>query len=410
MKENNIQYRVMKAFYKISMTAILIIICQAFSTKYIYASETQTSEIDSNANANKNDSDIKMLDIEISEYESEMYVGKSQNITATILPSDYVGDTIKYTSSDNNIIKVSSTGDVKALAKGEAVVTVSAGSIKKELSISVRVSTEGITLNSTFVVLKIGETYKLTSEVLPETANQNVTYTAVNSNVATVNVQGEIKAKSIGNTTVLVTNSECTTSVTVVVNNEYNTDKNDGLGNDEKTTDDNSVSDNNKIYNSTIFANEVNIVDEQWLLQLYHTKNTLRIHGDGYSLVVNGNDIINHKNVLKTNINLRKEGNKTTFTINEGNFLCGNISLELNLQDNSGKYVYLYNESKERYELLELDPTKIMIISTAGKYMVTSSKISIGTDWIIYILIIGAISIIGGTVAYIVAKKKHWFW
>jgi hypothetical protein len=339
-------------------------------------------------------------DIEIGEYEKKMYVDKTQTITATILPSDASTQTLYYRSSDEKIAKVSSTGEVKGISQGSAKIYVTAGKVTKVLDIAVCVATSEIKINSTFVVLKPNETYKLTSQVQPKEAFQEVTYSVVDTNVAEISVSGEIKAKNTGNTTILVTNKEYTTSVTVIVNTRYTTIDKNSRSLDSESTE--------KNFSYNIFAKEIDIVDWERLYDLYENKKDLLVQGEGYEITIKGNDIVNYKNELKTNIILRKDGKATLFSINDGDFLCGSMTLEL--YEESGKYVYLYNKSKEKYELLDINGNEKMIITTPGDYMVTPSKKSIGTDWVIYILITGVIVIIVGTIAYIVVKKKHWFW
>lgn len=59
------------------------------------------------------------------------------------------------------------------------------------------------------VTLKIGETYTLLPNILPENAtNKNVTYKSSKKSVATVNSKGVITAKSIGETTITVISKE----------------------------------------------------------------------------------------------------------------------------------------------------------------------------------------------------------
>ena len=58
---------------------------------------------------------IPVEDIELSEFNEEMYVKDTQNLTATIIPSDATEQTVKYTSSDSSVATVSSTGKLTAV-------------------------------------------------------------------------------------------------------------------------------------------------------------------------------------------------------------------------------------------------------------------------------------------------------
>lgn len=76
---------------------------------------------------------ILVTDIEISDHEEEVEVGKTINLTATALPANATESTITFRSSDINIATVTSGGEVKGISKGYVTIYVSAGSIIKEL-------------------------------------------------------------------------------------------------------------------------------------------------------------------------------------------------------------------------------------------------------------------------------------
>ena len=75
---------------------------------------------------------IPVTDIEISDHEEEVEVGKTINLTATALPANATESTITFRSSDINIATVTSAGEVKGISKGYVTIYVSAGSIIKE--------------------------------------------------------------------------------------------------------------------------------------------------------------------------------------------------------------------------------------------------------------------------------------
>ncbi len=262
------------------------------------------------------------------------------------------------------------------------------------------VQTTSIKTDSTYVVLKVGESHKLKVKAVPEDANQSITYRAVDNAVVNVSSTGNITGRNIGTTTVLVSNGDYQTAVAVIVN----------VGSDSKeSNDEHSKSDNSEAqYNYEVHANDTKAVTSELLSNLYYEKQALSIKGDGYKIVVDGKDIVNYDNELLTDIELKKEGNNTTFVINDNKPLCGEVTISFS--EEHGKYVYLYNQAKEKYELLGIDGTEELVFSSPGKYMITDRKITVGTDWIVYVLITLAVIIVGGSVAYIVVKKRYWFW
>lgn len=161
-------------------------------------------------------------------------------------------------------------------------------------------------------------------------------------------------------------------------------------------------------YDWEISSDNVTIISTQRLKKLYENHESLGIMGDGYTIILRGEDIVNCQNRLYTDIRLQQEDIGTTFEVNQGNPLCGNITIELS--DNVGKYVYLYNNVSERYEQLNVEDTQCLSITSAGKYLITNHRLQQDYGWIAYMLIVSAIIIAGGGIAYIVVKKRYWFW
>ncbi len=343
---------------------------------------------------------VQVADIEISEYEKKMDVGTSQTITATVLPIDAQDSVIQYKSSNPNVATVNSSGEVKAVAKGNVTIYVSAGSVTKELPIEVKVGTVGIKVDKVCVVLKVGESYKLTTMAIPDEANQIISYKVDDKNVAEVSSAGNITGLNVGTTSVIVSNGDYQTAVTVIVN----MDSHNQSDNDENIKTDKF----DTKYDYEVSVDDTKLITSDWLYDIYNNKQTLSIKGNGYKISVDGKNIVNYENELYTDIGLKKDTNGTTFVINDCKPLCGNITVSFD--EDYGKYVYIYNQERKKYELLDIDGTKEMVLSSSGSYMITDKKIAIGTGWVAYALIAVAVIITGGGIAYIVVKKRYWFW
>lgn len=348
----------------------------------------------------KTSENVEIKDIEIGEFDNKIYVNKTQTISASIIPNNTSETSISYSSSNIDIAKVSSGGEVRGISKGEAIIYVKAGAVTKELPITVSVETVGIKTNSTYIVLKPNQTFELTASAQPQQANQNITYSIVDDNVAQVSASGVVTAKNTGSTTILAANGDFTTSLTVIVNENYKT-TNESVMDPLKE----SVK---KPYEYNLSAKENPIINEAQLNDLYLNSRELTINGEGYTIKINGKNILNYSNEFLTDINLKSKDNKSTFVINNRKSLCGEIFLSF--QEKKGRYVYLYNDSKKKYELLDMNGNQELQITSAGKYMITNKKISFTYDFLVYILIAGIVVIIGGTAVYIVVKKKYWFW
>ena len=105
---------------------------------------------------------------------------------------------------------------------------------------------------------------------------------------------------------------------------------------------------------------------------------------------------------------MKKEDEGMSFHLNQGEFLCGDIRLYLAEPD--GKYLYLYNVSKEKYELIQTDNLEELKLTTPGEYRITTQKLSYNSVMVVYFIVIGAVVLLTGVGMYIVMKKKYWFW
>ena len=93
---------------------------------------------------------IKASSIEINENIGSMKVGESKKLTVTITPNNTEDTSIKWQSSDEDIITVSSTGRIVALKSGRVTITVTTSNGKTD-SISIDVE-EKIENKNTIVV------------------------------------------------------------------------------------------------------------------------------------------------------------------------------------------------------------------------------------------------------------------
>ena len=85
------------------------------------------------------------------------------------------------------------------------------------------------------------------------------------------------------------------------------------------------------------------------------------------------------------------------------------ITIDISNKITDEKYLYLYNEEKEKYQQIQSKDVSLLCVDTAGKYLVTNKKLSEIHINMLLILVGCAAVIIGGSV-YIGVKKKYWFW
>lgn len=343
---------------------------------------------------------ITVTDIEIAEHETEVEVGKSISISGTVLPSDATDSMIMYKSSDTSIATVSSTGEVKGISKGNVDIILTAGGVTKTVPITVKVSTAEITLNKDFLVLKVGETYQLSAKVLPEEANNEIIYSSTDNSIASVTSEGFVTAKGKGSAAIIVSNGDSMISASVIVNEVVKYEDN------QETTEKEAIED--RVYAEQILASKQSIVDSEMLEHLYETKQVLMIQGDGYMIEIDGKDIVNYNNEFYTDIDLVRKKDMIRFVLNGGKELCGAITLYL--EKPIGKYLYLYNNSKEKFEKINITNVKEIKLTSSGEYQLRTTCLKMNTINLLCIALFGVVILLIGIAIYIFIKKKYWFW
>ena len=142
---------------------------------------------------------------------STLYVGEETTLTASYQPNNITYKTVNWYTSDSAIATVTSAGKVKGKAAGPVVITAKLKSADgyleatHNMTISVP-SASSVSLNKTSVTLGFNKTVQLTATVNPIAANQAVTWSSNNNNVATVSNDGLVTSKAVvGNATITAT-------------------------------------------------------------------------------------------------------------------------------------------------------------------------------------------------------------
>lgn len=105
------------------------------------------------------------------------------------------------------VIRVNSTGSVELLRKGTAALMVTSDSLQSTdvCMFNIRIAAAEIVLSKDDVTLTKRDHMELNAQLLPEGAEDDLTWTSTNDNVATVSAAGEITAVSKGTATINVT-------------------------------------------------------------------------------------------------------------------------------------------------------------------------------------------------------------
>ena len=171
---------------------------------------------------------IPVTSIYLSESSISLIKGESKKLIATISPSNTT-ETVAWTSSNTKIATVDQSGNVTAIAGGDATITATAGDKSAKCSVSVTVPVSGISLNMESAAMSINETIELIATVTPSDAtDKTVTWLSSDTRIATVN-NGVVTAKAAGSATITVTSNdgEKKAKCSVSVNSAYSTDGNE---------------------------------------------------------------------------------------------------------------------------------------------------------------------------------------
>lgn len=153
------------------------------------------------------------VSIQLSESSVSMTVGDSRSLSATKTPNDA---TVSWSSSDDSVVSVSSSGKVTAVGSGTATVTAKATKGNKSVSASCRIAVEdanvSISLSETSLSMATDDTKSLSAYTTPGDAS--VTWSSSDSSIVTVSSSGMVSAVGAGAATITATAQKGSKSAT----------------------------------------------------------------------------------------------------------------------------------------------------------------------------------------------------
>lgn len=153
----------------------------------------------------------------------ELVEGETASLKATVSPDDADEKTVTWTSSNENVVTVSSGGVATAVAEGSATITASAGGKSAMCQVQVQkkvVAVTSVTMNKTSLSLTKGQTETLTATVLPEDATEKVvTWSSSDGTIASVDQAGKVTAVKSGKATITAMAGEKSATCEVSITN-----------------------------------------------------------------------------------------------------------------------------------------------------------------------------------------------
>lgn len=162
---------------------------------------------------------IAVTGVTLTPDKATLNVGETQELTAVVAPSNATNKTVTWASSDPAVATVKD-GVVTAVGKGTATITVTTedGNHTAACTITVKLPVSKVTLNETSTALVVGSTKQLIATVEPANADDStVTWKSGDTNVATVDQNGNVTAVGVGSTTITATAGGKSATCTVIV-------------------------------------------------------------------------------------------------------------------------------------------------------------------------------------------------
>ncbi|MFA6377677.1 MAG: Ig-like domain-containing protein, partial [Acholeplasmataceae bacterium] len=168
---------------------------------------------------------ISVTGVTLNKSTSSLYVGDTEQLTATVAPTNATDKSVSWSTLNNLVATVDSFGLVTAIGAGEATirVTTTDGSFTADCVFTVsNVLVTGVTLDKTEVELFIEQTNQLTATIAPTNAtDKSVTWSSSDETKVTVSTAGLLTAvaptSSPVTVTVTTTDGGFTDSVLVTV-------------------------------------------------------------------------------------------------------------------------------------------------------------------------------------------------
>lgn len=172
------------------------------------------------------DTPVAVTGVSLNKTSVSLTVGGTDTLIPTIAPTDATNKKVSWSTSAPGIVSVDGSGNIKALAAGNATITVTTDDGKQTATCAVTVTAStvavtGVTLDKSSATVNVGATLQLTANIQPSNAtNKAVTWTSSNNNIATVDANGKVTGKAVGSATIQVTTTDgkktasCTVTVT----------------------------------------------------------------------------------------------------------------------------------------------------------------------------------------------------
>ena len=368
------------------------------------------------------DESMIVTEMDITLASNTIAVGDTTSLSLAVLPTSAANYAdVSLTSSNEKVATVNSFGKVTGVGVGTATITATSGSVSCSATIKVVNASSGTTtaqslsLNTNYVVLKPGSSKTITGKVTPSSASQALTFKSGDTKVATVSAGGVITGVATGATSVVVSNGTASSSVTVIVNRTASSSGSEGSADGSETPD---AATTDPVAQAITAAEgsevvltqaEAPLLSAEALNALRTSGKTLVVNGSDYTIRLAAEDVKNTSATLDTALTFAADEKGLRFTLNNGQPLPGTVQLTMTDENAAYSRLYLYNTIGQKWQFLNAYANHTLKADTAGDYLLTNENLRFDNmDWTFFIA--GGVVMVGIAVAYIVVKKRYWFW
>lgn len=368
------------------------------------------------------DESMIVTEMDITLASNTIAVGDTTSLSLAVLPTSAANYAdVSLTSSNEKVATVNSFGKVTGVGVGTATITATSGSVSCSATIKVVNASSGtataqsLSLNTNYVVLKPGSSKTITGKVTPSSASQALTFKSNDTKVATVSAGGVITGVATGATSVVVSNGTASSSVTVIVNCTASSSGSEGSTGGGETPDE-TLTDSVAQAIAAAEGSEVVLTQAEAPLLSAEALNALRtsgktlvVNGSGYTIRLAAEDVKNTSATLDTALTFAADEKGLRFTLNNSQPLPGTVQLTMTDENAAYSRLYLYNTIGQKWQFLNAYTNHTLKADTAGDYLLTNENLRFDNmDWTFFIA--GGVVMVGIAVAYIVVKKRYWFW
>ena len=293
-----------KVFYESSNSAIVSV----SSDGYLYALAKGSAKITAstsngikaycNVTVSENSTNNQSISLNLSTV--SLNVGGKVQLVETITPNNNVSN-VTWSSSDNSVATVDN-GLVTARKVGTAIITAKLSngkSAKTTINVTNKtINVISLQMNASKVNLKVGGSSQLSVNIVPSDAtNKTITWSSSNSNIASVNSNGNVVGKSSGTAIITAKSSNGITAKSTIV-----------------------VTDNNNVTNLSISKSSLSLeVGKSYTLSVTVSPsslaNSVTWYSNNTSIATVNNGIVTAKKVGKTTIVASVSGKSVSCTV-----------------------------------------------------------------------------------------------